>query len=407
MEAERGQQQQQVVRMPLPTDEVLYLPPDTHAAMSDAGYVVVGGYALVDAATQQKRGLLSVLPLRWHSDARTHAAPTLSIEPTPLATYSMEQGGVFQLRTRDARSFYVALSSGAVLSMQLQPDTHQLLCIAQWHWTDSSAACTGLSSAHTTDVLAACYSDGALRLWDTTATNTATVAPLWAHEAAHAAEVWQVAFLNAHTLLSGGDDAALCLWDIRVASSRPLLRANRKHYAGGVTSLAPLNDTAFLAGSYDETLALWDPRQLSQPVVSSPRLGSGVWRLVDASPSPSSTEVTPAPSSSNDMNNTDNNRTFVAACMHAGWRVLDIWPSAGRIHVAFSYADETRHQLPSALAYGVCAVPPPSTPSFACASHGGWAVGCSFYDHQVSCWPFPYSSRLHSEPFPADPPRTK
>ena len=93
---------------------------------------------------------------------------------------------------------------------------------------------------------------------------------------------WITAF-DIHTpnrLLSGGDDNALKLWDLRVGSNEGVCIAkNSKSHTAGVTSAEwhPYNAHVFATGSYDEYVRVWDDRNLKSPVASV-HVQGGVWR---------------------------------------------------------------------------------------------------------------------------------
>lgn len=79
-----------------------------------------------------------------------------------------------------------------------------------------------------------------------------------------------IAAYNVHddnVIVSGGDDMAIRLWDIR--SATPVYQSNR-HFSAGVTSAEwhPLSDHAHVlaVGSYDGSIKLWDDRQMRQPL---------------------------------------------------------------------------------------------------------------------------------------------
>ena len=78
---------------------------------------------------------------------------------------------------------------------------------------------------------------------------------------------WIVAFNHhkKHTLVSGGDDCLMKMWDIRCSSSPTAV--NKTHQAG-VTSAQwhPNREYVFASGSYDEYLRVWDSRSLRSPV---------------------------------------------------------------------------------------------------------------------------------------------
>ena len=68
-----------------------------------------------------------------------------------------------------------------------------------------------------------------------------------------------------YTLVSGGDDCLMKLWDLRQGSAPT--HTNKSHTAG-VTSAQwhPQQENTFATGSYDEYLRIWDNRVLRSPV---------------------------------------------------------------------------------------------------------------------------------------------
>ena len=169
----------------------------------------------------------------------------------------------------------------------------------------------------------------------------------------HEFEAWIVAFdvhSNGGLVFTGGDDAALKVFDLRVATAAQMV--NRKHHGAGVTSL--LSDVhrehRFYSGSYDDTLAAWDSRSLRCPVETA-HLSGGVWRIRQH---PRDPEV------------------LAVAAMYNGFHLFDIENNASSIHY-------TEHD---SIAYGVdFCVDGTSTET------QQWTlVSCSFYDHSVKVW---------------------
>lgn len=70
-----------------------------------------------------------------------------------------------------------------------------------------------------------------------------------------------------HSLLSGGDDCAFRLWDIR---SNQAYYTNKSHHTAGVTCAewSKYHEHLFVAGSYDETCGIWDDRYMKSPLIS-------------------------------------------------------------------------------------------------------------------------------------------
>eukprot|EP00551_Chaetoceros_affinis_P004097 CAMPEP_0203683350 /NCGR_PEP_ID=MMETSP0090-20130426/47477_1 /ASSEMBLY_ACC=CAM_ASM_001088 /TAXON_ID=426623 /ORGANISM="Chaetoceros affinis, Strain CCMP159" /LENGTH=449 /DNA_ID=CAMNT_0050552493 /DNA_START=670 /DNA_END=2019 /DNA_ORIENTATION=+ len=112
-----------------------------------------------------------------------------------------------------------------------------------------------------------------------------------------AAEVWTVCFASnqqystySNTLISGGDDCTMKLWDLRTCSdcngsimiNRPIHSIGQEEYNAGVTAVAyhPSSEHLFCCGSYDESVRLWDMRKLSsKEPLNRIDVGGGVWRV--------------------------------------------------------------------------------------------------------------------------------
>lgn len=79
------------------------------------------------------------------------------------------------------------------------------------------------------------------------------------------------------TLVSGGDDCLLKLWDIR--SGTTPVGVNKTHGVGVTTAQwHPLDPHTFVSGSYDEHVRVWDERAMRSPVAEM-HTGGGVWRV--------------------------------------------------------------------------------------------------------------------------------
>ena len=82
--------------------------------------------------------------------------------------------------------------------------------------------------------------------------------------------VWIVCFdpHSKNTIVTGGDDCVMKLWDIRQGSAPT--HSNKTHNAG-VTSAQwhPVIEHTFITGSYDEYVRVWDQRALRSPVAET------------------------------------------------------------------------------------------------------------------------------------------
>jgi WD40 repeat protein len=374
--ADKSAQCQSHFKLGINTDEVMYL--------EEKKWLVVGGYELLDGKTQKKRGIISIHPTQFD--------PSPTISPLPRIQYHVAEGGVFQLErglTVESGLLWASLSQSDIISLELSEGGDELkekmrLKVPEVQGdslSSSAVACTGIHLSSSSQ-MNACYSDGSIRVWNIEGGGAVE----WQNQTAHEMEAWQLLRVDENTLVSAGDDAAFCVWDIRQSGSSGPTSAVRSFYQGGVTSIAALDASRpnmLAIGSYDESLAVWDIRALSgrrsQPLSSISRIGGGVWRIKKC-PNP---------------DETSSKVRLLAACMHAGWRCIDVDLTQSGDQMlqriaAFDYPsseavkdDSTKafpHNLPSALAYGACWL------------SSEWAAGCSFYDNTVSCWHLPTAS---------------
>ena len=226
------------------------------------------------------------------------------------------------------------------------------------------------------------YSDGRVAIHDVVKTQSTSPGPTrveiveQASWEAHTlftvpAEVWSAGFIgetengdgSINTVMSGGDDGSLKVWDIR-SLNRPT-QVLKNHFDAGVTVVAPhpRRPNLVACGSYDETINLYDIRYLStnaRPLGRSGPLGGGIWRLK--------------------WHPFDDNRLLVAA-MHGGCRIVKI----DKLHendtpVLVATKEFVEHK---SMAYGadwlVCKHPKEDGYFEAAAS-------CSFYDKAVYLW---------------------
>ena len=170
---------------------------------------------------------------------------------------------------------------------------------------------------------------------------------------AHDYEAWIAAFDAFHPdiVMSGGDDARLKRWDLRMdpASSGPT-HVHAKAHTAGVCSLRahPAAEHVWASGSYDERVLLWDLRHFRRPLSETP-VGGGVWRL----------KWRP-----------DGGQTLLCACMHGGAHVLsyeDLTQTGEKVasyfgHPTITYGADFHHDDPALVATA------------------------AFYDHQMHIW---------------------
>lgn len=95
---------------------------------------------------------------------------------------------------------------------------------------------------------------------------------------AHDLEAWSCATLSTPGLtLTGADDCLFKGWDARTGGR---VFVNKSHEMGvcGI-SPSPHDENTVATTSYDERFRIWDARNWKQPVVTSPSVGGGAWRL--------------------------------------------------------------------------------------------------------------------------------
>lgn len=95
---------------------------------------------------------------------------------------------------------------------------------------------------------------------------------------AHDLEAWSCATLSSVGIaLTGADDCLFKGWDARTGAR---VFVNKSHEMGvcGI-SPNPHDENVVATTSYDEKFRLWDVRNWKQPVVTSPSVGGGAWRL--------------------------------------------------------------------------------------------------------------------------------
>jgi diphthamide biosynthesis protein 7 len=150
----------------------------------------------------------------------------------------------------------------------------------------------------------------------------------------HDLEAWTCNFMpDGTSLLSGGDDSALNLWELQAKSSTPSGEGSdfectqppqarwkdAKIHGAGVTAILPLDSTEkgtiILTGSYDDHIRLIHASPTGRrKVLTEMYLGGGVWRLKRI-------DIAPPPTSSANMS-ASSNLLLLASCMHAGARIL-------------------------------------------------------------------------------------
>ncbi|KAJ2369754.1 hypothetical protein H4S01_000803 [Coemansia sp. RSA 2610] len=220
-----------------------------------------------------------------------------------------------------------------------QPATESMCCSLDWS--------NRLSPSNTPHIVTS-QSDGSLNLLQFSESKL-EVASQWQ---GHDMEAWISAFdyWNTNVVYSGGDDARLKGWDMRIAPHTPTFNLGR-HQAGVCSIQSNFHRENVLAtGSYDENVFIWDTRNMRAPV-SEFNVGGGVWRL----------KWHPEISS----------RLLVGA-MYNGFHILDV---ASTVNLSTSFMEH------ASIAYGAdwCQTRD--------GKSKGWLVGTSsFYDHVTHIW---------------------
>jgi len=187
-------------------------------------------------------------------------------------------------------------------------------------------------------------------------------------------EVWTVCFASnrhyntyADTVISGGDDSIMKLWDVRLCGiSNPKPATVKTGFEAGVTAVTyhPSLEHIFAVGSYDEEVRVFDMRKLNGEL-GKVHVGGGVWRIK--------------------WHPKDQNRMLVA-CMHGGCRLVDV-PNIELASLSSSAPDYSECKMNivkeftehKSMAYGA---------DWVCGKNVGIeaAASCSFYDRQAFIW---------------------
>ena len=179
-------------------------------------------------------------------------------------------------------------------------------------------------------------------------------------------EVWTTCFatnkdFNTYkdTIISGGDDCKMKVWDIR-CHSKAMHIIGDSEFDAGVTAVTyhPSQEHIFAVGSYDESVRIWDMRFLSakSPPMKKIHVGGGVWRVK--------------------WHPVDKSKLLIGA-MHGGCRILNVGELKDELNSSIEIIREFTHH--ESMAYGADWLFCPETKNDA-------AVSCSFYDRQAIIW---------------------
>lgn len=268
-----------------------------------------------------------------------------------VGTYKLEQGSD-RWGTIDVYDFELNLVSScrvdsAILDIYLHQNliytAHSTGKVCVWQLEDTEVAkvreyCVG----ETTDLvlqfdfrdslMAYTLTNGTVNLFDIERQET-----LWSTHS-HDYDPWCVRFVD-ETVISGGDDMALCCHDL--ASGSLLWRMT--HHDAGITSILPREDGLLWTGGYDDKLRLVDTN--TRRSTESIDLGGGVWRLIEGVET----------------------KRILACCMYGGLRVLEPRDPA---HLPTVVGSLTNHE---SMVYGGAWV-------------GTTGYTCSFYDCLIQSW---------------------
>ncbi|MBW0494987.1 hypothetical protein O181_034702 [Austropuccinia psidii MF-1] len=273
----------------------------------------------------------AILDQRW----------TQSLAPVLIVADADGDLRSYQLRQEDERTqlhFFDTVSCASNGALCLALDISDRL-----HSTQSPKVVTTLSN-------------GEIVLLDQTSSSKKLVENIRWH--GHTFEPWTCGFdyWQPTTVLTGGDDCTLKVWDVRSLPGQPVL-INKK-FGGGVTAVRShhLKEHVFAVGSYDSALRVYDKRNFSQPVWTQ-TVGGGIWRLKWHSDQP--------------------DRLLIAA-MHDGFKVVEVFNESSdtppRIHTTFNER--------ASLAYGADWGPALTQEDL----KQTLVASCSFYDKALHFW---------------------
>lgn len=317
-----------------------------------------------------------------------------------VATYKLEDDrsrngtvDVYKLENDELKLQQSCRTDSSILDLKISPFDHSFLCTSQstgniitWKWDgseltqqksyqlfDESLLVLSITFSPTSkDLMVATLTSGEVVLIRITDSELKIDRQL--HE--HSLEAWISSFGGddfPNLVMSGGDDAALMISDLRVPlyedgeqevdysnGVTDTISNNRIHQAG-VTSILPSwrksHGAQIWTGSYDDTLACLDLRKTgmvavnTRSVVSRQELGGGVWRLL---PNPKNVD------------------TVLTCCMYNGAYILD---AAGVTEEEPSSIVKYYKAGHDSMVYGGDWSP-----------NGDYVATCSFYDKQLRIW---------------------
>mmetsp|Transcript_17814 Transcript_17814/g.31755 ORF Transcript_17814/g.31755 Transcript_17814/m.31755 type:complete len:373 (-) Transcript_17814:317-1435(-) len=335
--------------------------------------LAVGTYLLADQASQAKSGCVHIFEVRNDSNsgnsAREDEVATYPYALSDLTEYPTT--AVFDIKWRPDRYqagggsvMAVAGADGKATILVVEGEAEARNGYSVRHLCESSVGertmALSLDWGHAgcgdLDTLAVSTSDGELCLLKVRE-GRAEEEQRWR---AHDMETWIVAKdrFQPAVLFSGADDCKMKVWDTRQGCDFPVFVDKRTHTMGVCCLQShPTREHILCSGSYDEKVRLWDTRNLRAPLTTATHeTGGGVWRL---------------------KWHPENPELLLAACMHAGFSVLQVESSMASMETVATYTAQ------SSLAYGADWMP-----GGCVAGSGGDNIvaTCSFYDKLLHVW---------------------
>eukprot|EP00188_Purpureofilum_apyrenoidigerum_P003791 Plantae.Rhodophyta-Purpureofilum_apyrenoidigerum.ctg40583.p1 GENE.Plantae.Rhodophyta-Purpureofilum_apyrenoidigerum.ctg40583~~Plantae.Rhodophyta-Purpureofilum_apyrenoidigerum.ctg40583.p1 ORF type:complete len:333 (-),score=32.51 Plantae.Rhodophyta-Purpureofilum_apyrenoidigerum.ctg40583:116-1114(-) len=305
-----------------------------------SGRVAVGCYQLVESTTD--------VPASRKAQSRRGRVWVLEAESLKqLACWEKATSGVLDLKWVNDKNFIAACADGRLLRFRVD-DVGELNEASSA--TIFEAILLSIDFNTETSLAAVSASNGAVAV-----VSVPTLETVWSRENAHSYEAW-VASMDpgANCVLSGGDDGALRIWDIRTEPhAKCVMQANAAHDLLGVTSICCIesDDHAIITGGYDNQLRFWDRRNLHRELKDPLKLSGAPWR------------IKPHPN--------ERHKLLVPA-MYAGAYVITM-PTATCPSTLSLYEGH------DSIVYGAAWMRLPEEDEFA-------ALTCSFYDHALHMW---------------------
>ena len=230
-----------------------------------------------------------VLDGKWLQSGPFSASPVEGVNDKGYMFATANASGsinLYQLQDKDEES---VLDLKHVAATNTDADTNGLALSLAWDESNYKFGADGTCASR----IVSSYSKGGIALHDIASGRTAkehiecAETQRWAAHTLFGcpAEVWTVCFASnrhyntyADTIISGGDDCKMKLWDLRM-TDKPT--STKTGFDAGVTAVAyhPTLEHVFASGSYDEYVKIWDMRKISGEPLADIHVGGGVWRV--------------------------------------------------------------------------------------------------------------------------------